>query len=300
MLVLERVGELVGQRDPEPRRELGAAHADPLVLGVVERQRARVGHLVHRVVEVDLPLGQPDGAVRADELVEHAPVLGGDVLARGRGRRAVLRRGEEVDVHRVREGEVALVLDPVGDGRDPGIPAVGVVRPGVAAEEHEGSTGDQRDRADHRDDPHDQGVARTVASGAGREAAGTRTGAPTGEAGGWTGATGGGGAAGGGTGAGAAGTAAGSGPGVGSGGAWAGDAQYGSPGSHQGRSGSVSPADWSGGADGGGGACHEPHVSQRSLVGGTAVPQWAHSWSLIDAFSANGSATVQSARLADT
>ena len=101
VLVLQRVGELVDEGDLEADGHLRAAHADALVGGVVEGQRAAVDHAVEGLVEVELARRHAEGPQLAGVVVEVGPLglLGRPAVAVGRDR-GVLGRGEEVDVHR--------------------------------------------------------------------------------------------------------------------------------------------------------------------------------------------------------
>ena len=160
MLVLQRVGELVDEGDLEADGHLGAAHPDALVGGVVERERAAVDHAVERLVEVELARRHAEGAELPGVVLEvgSLAVLRRPLVVLG-GRRGVLGGGEEVDVHRVVEVEVALVLDEGGEVGDPGIPLVGVARARRRA------IGSPRRRA-RRGAPRDRHAEREPASAA--------------------------------------------------------------------------------------------------------------------------------------
>ena len=168
MLVLQRVGQLVGERDPDRRGELGAPDRHLLGVGVVERERAGVGQLVGRGFEVDLARHEAEGPQLGDGVAQLGAVLVGQGLVVADGRLAVVGGAEELDVDRMIEVEVTLLLDEVGDRRDAGVPRRGDVR--LVADRPGDDPGDQQHQ--HRraaDQPQLQAVA-DVVHGAARAA----------------------------------------------------------------------------------------------------------------------------------
>jgi hypothetical protein len=108
VLVLKRVGELVDERDAQRGRERPVGHEDPLAFEVVEGEGPFGRERVEFVEEIDVPIEQTEGAHDGLGGPELAPILRGDI---GRFRRqliAILLGREEVDRHRMFEGEPAL------------------------------------------------------------------------------------------------------------------------------------------------------------------------------------------------
>ena len=133
-----------------PTRHLRAPDADALVGGVVERERAAVGHLVEGLEQVELArrhaegpqLGRRSRSSSARSSSATAAVVIGGLLR-------VLGRGEEVDVHGVVEVEAALVLDEGGQVGDAGVPLVGVAR-AVVGRDWSVTTATSADDQEHR------------------------------------------------------------------------------------------------------------------------------------------------------
>jgi hypothetical protein len=87
VLVLQRVDELVRERDAQVDRHLGAPHADAFAERVVVGERGGVGQVVRRLQCVEVGRQQPERAQRGGPLLDQPPVLvRGDAVDRATGR----------------------------------------------------------------------------------------------------------------------------------------------------------------------------------------------------------------------
>jgi hypothetical protein len=108
VLVLERVRELVDKRRPQRRREGAIGNEDPFALGVVEGSDPFSGNRVELIEEIDVPVQQTQGAQDGLRCLQLAPILRVDI---GRLRRELITEllgREEVNRHRMFEGQPAL------------------------------------------------------------------------------------------------------------------------------------------------------------------------------------------------
>ena len=123
-LVLERVGELVGEHHADIGRQVGAADEHPLGLRAVEAEDRLAGDLVLRGLEVGSAFRQTDGAQGGDGVGQLGllPDAG-----RAAGRHLLVEGGvvEEVQGHGVLEAQTAAALDELHDVEDPRVPGGG-------------------------------------------------------------------------------------------------------------------------------------------------------------------------------
>ena len=156
------MGELVHERDLEPDAHLGAADAHPLVGGVVERERAAVGHLVEGVEQVELAGRDPKGPElgrrtgRGPPARRRLTAASSSVVWPG-----VLLGGEEVDVDGMLELEAPLVLDE----RRQVAPRVASHSSGCAGSVVGELTGQDGHRTQHQEADDDDPQRRGPASG---------------------------------------------------------------------------------------------------------------------------------------
>jgi hypothetical protein len=147
------MGELVDERGPERRREWALGDEDPLTRGVVEGSDPFGRERVDFVEKVDVLVEQAEGAHDRLEGLELAPVLRGDRGRLGRELIAKLLGREEVDRHRMFEGEPALRFHEPDQVLHARIPHIGLWSVGAvpdAGNDNRGG-GDERDQgADDR------------------------------------------------------------------------------------------------------------------------------------------------------
>jgi hypothetical protein len=107
VLILKRVGELVDERDAQ-RGVSGPSGTKTRSREVVEGKGPLRRERVESVEKIDVPLEQTEGAHHGLGCPELTPILESDIRRFRRELIAILLGREEVDRHRVIEGEPAL------------------------------------------------------------------------------------------------------------------------------------------------------------------------------------------------
>jgi hypothetical protein len=127
VLVLEGVGELVDERGLQVEVDLGAPDEDVLGVEVVLGEGAGVLEVVGGAGEVEVALGEAEGAEELGLVVELGGLVGGEVALVEADGVGVLLRGEELDLDGVVELQPAGLLDVADEAGDLGVPVVGVL-----------------------------------------------------------------------------------------------------------------------------------------------------------------------------
>ena len=145
VLVLQRVRELVHERDPGVDvGQVGAAHEERLAVLVVEADGVGGAEVALRLDEVDRTLDEPDGAELTGDALGFLAVLLGDLRVAALELLHERGIGEELHPHRVLELQLPVALHELHVLRDPRIPVVRCAGGG------RGGTGGEADGCDDR------------------------------------------------------------------------------------------------------------------------------------------------------